>query len=254
MRHFVMSFIKSLPSFGKVFSSLIGILFYISIIICCFSCSKISVSEISTNKHTGDIYGKIGISGPFFSLKDVTVFIQGESKSTKTDSTGYFFIPDISPGKYSVTARTKGFADCTIKMVEVSSDSTTIITQHILYESTYNKFWKGIKVKKIDIRNRGVIKGRVIDAISDRYIKNAAVFIEGTPWIAYTDSTGTYESTKILPGTYEVIAVKVGFHKTKILNIEIKNEQGSVVDFRLVNSMIPEKPFPVKWKPKYLNK
>lgn len=256
MRYFIWFFSKSSPSFSKIFISLQKNLIYLTFfILSSFSCSQVSVSEISKNKHTGDIYGKITISGSSISQKNATVFIQGKSYSTKTDSNGYFFIPGISPGKYSVTAQTEGFADCTIKMVEVRSDSITIVSQHILYESTYEKFWKGIKIKRTDIRNRGSIKGLVIDIQTNKVLNNAGVFIEGAFfWEAKTDSTGNYNLSGILPGIYSVVATDRGFYHTKFTEVGIKFRQTAVIDFQLTNGFIPERPLPVKWEPHYLNK
>ncbi|MCH7772066.1 MAG: carboxypeptidase regulatory-like domain-containing protein [Bacteroidetes bacterium] len=256
MRYFIWFFSKSSPNFSKLFISPQKNLIYLTFfILSSFSCSQVSVSEISKNKHTGDIYGKITISGSSISQKNVTVFIQGKSYSTKTDPNGYFFIPGISPGKYSVTVRTEGFADCTIKMVEVRSDSITIVSQHSLYEKTYEKIWEGIKIKRTDIRNRGSIKGLVIDIQTNKVLNNAGVFIEGAFfWVAKTDSMGNYSITGILPRNYNVKTSKLGFHQTKILNVYIKSRQSSLVDFLLINIGIPENPLPYKWEPHYLNK
>ncbi|MCH9029808.1 MAG: carboxypeptidase regulatory-like domain-containing protein [Bacteroidetes bacterium] len=255
MRYFIWFFSKSSPNFSKLFISPKKNLIYLTIfILCSFSCSQVSVSEISENKHSGDIYGKIDISGPSFSLKGVTVFIQGKSKSTKTDSTGYFFIPGISPEKYSVIARNNGFADCTINLVEVSADSITLLAQHILYKSASEELWNGIKIKRVDTKSRGNIKGSVVDAQANKDVDNVVVFIKGTPWSAYTDSSGTFEIENILCGIYNVKTSKLGFHQTKILNVHIKSGQSSLVDFRLINIGIPENPLPYKWEPHYLNK
>lgn len=255
MRYFLWSFIKSPSISHKVFISSKKNLIYLTFfILSSFSCSQVSVGEISKNKHTGDIYGKITISGYSISQKNVTVFIQGKSYSTKTDSTGYFFIPGIPPGKYSVTARTKGFADCTINLVEVSADSITLLAQHILYKSANEKLWNGIKIKRVDTKSRGNIKGSVVDAQTNKNVDNVIVFIEGTPWSAYTDSSGTFEIENILSGIYNVKTSKLGFHQAKIFNVHIKSGQSSLVDFRLINIGIPERPFPTEWNPIFQKK
>lgn len=255
MRYFIEFFCKSLPNFRKKLISPQENLTYLAFFILCgFSCSQVSVNEISKNKHTGDIYGKIIISRSSTSQKNVTVFIQDKSYSAKTDSNGYFFIPDIPPGKYSVTSRTKGFADCTINLVEVSADSITLLAQHILYKSVNEELWNGIKIKRVDTQNSGNIIGSVVDAQTNKNVDNVVVFIKGTPWSAYTDSSGTFEIENILSGNYNVRTSKLGFHQTKIFNVHIKSGQSSLVDFRLINIGIPEKPLPYNWEPHYLNK
>lgn len=165
MKYYFFSFLNFFPNFHKIFISppknLICLTF---VILCSFSCSQVSVSEISNNNHNGDIYGKVAVSGALESVDNSTVFIRGKSYSSITDSNGYFFISDIPEGNYAVTARAKGFADCTINMVEVSNDSITLLAQHILYDSVYQKIWGGIKIKRVDIKSRGNMEGSVVDA------------------------------------------------------------------------------------------
>lgn len=257
MKYDLFSFLNFFPNFHKIFISSPNNLIYLTFfILYSFSCSQVSISEISKNNHNGDIYGNVVVRGVLESVDSITVFISGKSYSSRTDSNGCFFISDIPEGNYFVTARAKGFADCIIKKVEVSNDSITLIAQHILKASAvvYERIWRGIKIKRVDINSRGNMKGSVVDAQTNRNINDAAVIIEGTPWIALTDSTGTFDLGNILPGVYNLITSKLGFHQIKVCNINIKAGQTSLVDFRLVNIGIPERPLPYKWKSNYLNK
>lgn len=218
-------------------------------------CSGVSTSQSSKDKSTGDIYGKVTISGISNSTDSITVWIQNwPAYSTKTDSNGYFFIPNIPTGKYSIVARKAGFADCIIEKVEVCEDSISFLVQHILYKSDYKEIWYGVKIKKVDINSKGNMEGFVVNSQTNQRLRNVFVFIKGTPWVALTDSAGTFKIYNIIKGTYNVVTSLIGFHQTKIEDIIIEPERTSIVDIQITNIGIPEKPIPYKWTPKYLIK
>lgn len=252
---YIFSLSLKIPS--KIFNALIipqkhSILFVI-FMMCCFNCTNTFLNKTNQSKLTGDIYGKVYVSGNSKLVKNIQVFIQNKAFATRTDSNGYFYITNVPPGLYSVTARTKGYGDCTINQVKVSNDSITILSQHSIYESTYIRKWDGIKIKRVNINFRGNLSGSVVDLHSNKVIHNAAVDIIGTPWGAYTDSAGAFKIEDILPGSYTVIVSRGRFHITIILDVIIQAKKTSLAEIGMIPDGIPERPLPYKWVPSFSN-
>ena len=146
------------------------------IVLCITDCSKVPVDKTNDSELLGDIYGKIFISKKNESLENTSVFISNNpSYSANTDSNGFFFISRIPAGKYSVIARKEGFADSKVTMVDVAIDSITLLSQHFISNSPSQSVWVGIKIKRVNISNKGNIKGSVMDAHTNKAVTGAWV-------------------------------------------------------------------------------
>lgn len=79
----------------------------------------------------------------------------------------------------------------------------------------------------------GIIKGRVVDAISNEGIGFANVLVEGTSSGAVTDDEGNYEISGLEPNLYNVSASYLGYKKKTEIEIQVTNAKPAIVDFAL---------------------
>lgn len=79
----------------------------------------------------------------------------------------------------------------------------------------------------------GVIKGRVINSLSNEPVPFATVSLQGTTFGTNSDENGQYEITRITPGEYNVEATSVGFKKLVIFEIQVTNARPTVLDITL---------------------
>jgi hypothetical protein len=79
----------------------------------------------------------------------------------------------------------------------------------------------------------GIIKGRVVDAISQEPIEFANVLVEGTAKGMVTDDAGNYEIGGLEPNLYNVSASYLGYKKKTVIEIQVTNSKPAEVDFEL---------------------
>jgi outer membrane receptor protein involved in Fe transport len=76
---------------------------------------------------TGKIAGRATDNSTGEPLPGVNIFIEAQSLGSVSDVDGYFYILNISPGKYTVIAKMIGYRDVRIENVRVTIDQTTTI-------------------------------------------------------------------------------------------------------------------------------
>lgn len=136
---------------------------------------------IVEDKHTGNL------------LSEVTVLVEEENKTIKTNSQGYFSI-EILPGSY------------------------TVIFEHPLYE----KFIDHVEIKsneetQMSIKmtpKPGSISGTVLDH-KNNPLANVFINVEGTSFSAQTDTNGFFRISSLPPGQYNVHFTST-YYKTTI--------------------------------------
>jgi len=116
------------------------------------------ISGIITDQDTGD------------KLIGVNVVIRESYLGAASDVDGFYFIPNIPPGNYSITASMIGYATVTISNVTVNIDKTTTI--HLKMQPT-------------------VLEGQVIEIVAERPV----VQKDNTSTIQFVDA----EDLKIMP-------------------------------------------------------
>ena len=212
-------------------------------------CEKIPT--VQTSKVTGGIYGALQMNDHTTPIV-ATVYIEGTDLFSKPDSTGIFYFPEVVPGNYTVIGRAEEFADYIVESVEIHEDSISIVTMFSLLKQPFpeKRTWDGMKIKRIDVRLKGSMTGKVDDYYKP--IPNANVCLQGTIWGAATDSTGNYYAKGILPGRYIAFAVVMPYHRTVIYNIRIAPDSTSIVDFSLIPNAIPEGPLPREWQEQFI--
>jgi CarboxypepD_reg-like domain/TonB-dependent Receptor Plug Domain len=85
----------------------------------------------------------------------------------------------------------------------------------------------------ISFAQEGVIKGKIINKISNEVIPFASVVIQGTSLGAAANESGEYEINNLRPGLYNLQASFVGFKSLMVFEIEVTNSRVSIVDFAL---------------------
>jgi len=66
---------------------------------------------------------------------------------------------------------------------------------------------------KAGVLDSGSVRGRVTDAKTGQPIVGASVALAGTRWRATTDENGQYRIAEVAPGTYTVMASRIGYTK-----------------------------------------
>ncbi len=253
----------------------------ITAMISIISCIHIS-SPVPQN--TGGIYGKITLNRTKKSFDNVKIQVEETGLSSNVDSSGIFYIPEVPPGLYTLIASAPEFLDGILENVFVVRDSISIVS--IWLEDarrptiSEKKTWKGIKTGKVDVKSKGKIKGHVEKSETASPVK-AMVCIENTFWVTYTDSSGEYQLTNILPGKYTLKAFGGGrrirwtdagpgpeegtrlvkpknsnrhkmtaehYYPRTIKNVRVAPDSTSIVDIQLWSRGIPESPSPIEWK------
>jgi len=242
----------------------------LTIVLIC-SCAHIFSSS---SHNTGGIYGKVTLNSRKKPLGNVKVRVEGTGLSTKVDSSGIFYIPEVPPGTYTLIASAPKFLDEILENVFIAKDSISISFMRLneAKGSTISEkeIWKGIKTGKVDVKSKGKIKGHIRE---NSFLDNAMVCIENTFWVTYTDSLGEYQLTDILPGKYTLKAFGGGpriewedagpgpkegmrtlkpknFNWDKIMgasyrpktieNVRVAPDSTSIVNIRLQSTWIPE--------------
>jgi hypothetical protein len=79
----------------------------------------------------------------------------------------------------------------------------------------------------------GIVKGKVVDAVSNEPIAFANILVEGTDQGTTTDLDGNYEIGGLRPGLYNVRVSYVGYREQTAFEIQVTNARPAVVDFEL---------------------
>ena len=83
------------------------------------------VTSIVTAGTTGKISGTVTDASTGEGLAGANVMVAGSVLGASTDETGYYFIININPGTYEVSATYMGYETNTVSNVRVSVDQTT---------------------------------------------------------------------------------------------------------------------------------
>lgn len=79
----------------------------------------------------------------------------------------------------------------------------------------------------------GVVRGRILNKISNEPVAFATVAIQGTTLGAVADENGYYSISSLSPGFYNLEASFTGFKKLMIYEIQVTNARPAIVDFAL---------------------
>jgi len=126
----------------------------LTIVLIC-SCAHIFSSS---SHNTGGIYGKVTLNSRKKPLGNVKVRVEGTGLSTKVDSSGIFYIPEVPPGTYTLIASAPKFLDEILENVFIAKDSISISFMRLneAKGSTISEkeIWKGIKTGKVDVKRK----------------------------------------------------------------------------------------------------
>ncbi|MEW6509865.1 MAG: TonB-dependent receptor [Bacteroidota bacterium] len=84
----------------------------------------------------------------------------------------------------------------------------------------------------------GKIAGTVTDAASKDPLPGVSVLIEGTKLGTATDINGRYVIINIPPGTYTLATSAVGYHPSKVTNVQVSVDLTTTIDFALKESSV----------------
>lgn len=243
-----LSFIEKVVIFLTHFISvLVGVMF--------MSCQGGIISKNNLKDTMGALYGKISINVLGEKINPVSVYVEENDIRINVNSNGSFFLPNLHPGSYRLQLKTNSFYDSLKNIyfegIVIAQDSISLLMENIIYSDKNKYKWAGIKIKMVDIQDRGEIVGKTQDAIDGTAVKQVFISIPGTSWGAATDSSGNFKIPDIIPGEYNLQINKIGYHMIKISSLVIKSDKSAIVNILLVNSGIPEDSPVQKWDPLY---
>lgn len=79
----------------------------------------------------------------------------------------------------------------------------------------------------------GIVRGRILDALSNEPVAFAIVGLQGTSLGATANENGFYEITKIQPGIYNIEVSFVGFRKKVVPEVAVQNSRLTQLDITL---------------------
>lgn len=134
-------------------------------------------------------------------ISGATISVGGTTYSNTTDNNGSYIITGVPAGTYNVTASKTGYVSRTQTNVNVTAKNTTELN-----------FVLSVSAEQQRGSISGTVKDKngapVISATVTAYYANNTV--AGT---AYTNSTGGYKLSNLLPGTYTIKVSKTGFQE-----------------------------------------
>ena len=171
----------------------------------------------------GTIAGRVTDSVTGQGISGASVSASGPvSRSGTTDSNGYYEIPNLPPGSYSVTASHSCYYSQT-KSASVPQSGGTVTVNFQLQPKPCT------------------IKGRVTDSVTGSGIGSAYVYASGpSSGSDYTDSNGYYTISNLNPGSYSVTASKSGYYS------QTKSTSVSCGGTSTVNFPLQPKPCTIK--------
>jgi len=86
--------------------------------------------------------------------------------------------------------------------------------------------------------NTGKIAGKVTDKQSGEPLIGANIMIKGTTLGASADIQGNYYILQVPPGTYELIASVIGYHKMTVANVRVQVDLTTRIDFKMESQAI----------------
>ena len=79
----------------------------------------------------------------------------------------------------------------------------------------------------------GRITGVVTDAANGQPVEGVQVLVQGTGYGALTQANGRYFILSVPPGTYTVVARRIGFAQVEVSNVEVRIDAAREVNFQL---------------------
>jgi len=83
---------------------------------------------------------------------------------------------------------------------------------------------------------QGIIRGKIVDEISNEALIGATVVIEGTTTGASADIDGNYSITGLEPGLYNLVASYIGYETQTIFEVQVFNSKPAIYDISLKQS------------------
>ena len=219
-------------------------------------CCQTSIVEKGNTIKTGALYGKIQLIALGQKIIPITaVYLEGSNSKISADSDGTFFIPNLLPGIYNLYLKTNSTYDSLKNIIfsgiDIAQDSITLLLENIDYPDKAKYKRAGIKIKIVNIHDRGEIVGKVEDKMDGTAIRGTFISIPGTSWGTVSDSLGNFRIPGIITGEYNLRINKIGYHVTRVSNLVIIADKSAIANIFLISSFIPEEPPIQKWITQY---
>lgn len=182
-------------------------------------------------EETGKIAGKVTDAKTGERCPFTFVTILGTKIGANADENGNFVLENIPEGSYDLKADMLGYKSIVKTNVRVIQGQTT--NQDFEFsERIYRDHIKIIGPQKKQIVPTGKISGKVTDATNGEGLQNACLEIVGNKLIKLSGTGGKYR-INIRPGTYVLCAIKSGFKRSEMVEVDVVKGKTIVKNFRL---------------------
>ncbi|MFM2152674.1 MAG: hypothetical protein RL199_1109, partial [Pseudomonadota bacterium] len=159
----------------------------------------------------GRLLGRVRLTGATSSA-GATVFLSGTDRSTYTDDAGSFVLDDVLPGDWTLQVMAPGFR-AESRAVAVAAGSDTRVPD-----------WDLTALSPADLPV-GTLTGRVRLGGASTGNAGITVALAGTSWVGFTDDAGLFSLRDVLPGTYELLAMRSGYTRGSTAGVVVRAGQ-----------------------------
>lgn len=174
-------------------------LFYsiLSLLILVVSCKK--EDSPTTPSEFGSVSGTVLSQTDDTPIGFVRVFTEPSTSVVSSNEVGMYQIENIEPGEYTVTAIKLGFDTLTVG-VNVSAGATSVADFMMAQSDT------------IANQKFGIIKGALYNSETGTVIPYVSLSTLPSTSIIRSDAAGKFTFTNLLPGSYTIVAEKIGYN------------------------------------------
>jgi CarboxypepD_reg-like domain/TonB dependent receptor/TonB-dependent Receptor Plug Domain len=105
-----------------------------------------------------------------------------------------------------------------------------------MMKSLYNLFFFFLFVSTSSIAQTGIVKGKIVNALTNEPLPFATIQVVGTLKGVQTDENGIYEITDLDAKLYALKVTFVGFKDIEVFEIQVLNNKPTVLDFSMEES------------------
>jgi hypothetical protein len=145
-----------------------------------------------------------------------------------TDMNGnYVFDNILAPGEYKVIATAEGYNTSITKNIKIKMNSI-------------NKLSFSLKQSSVFVN--GIVYGKVLEAVSQKPIDNALVYLKSlendceTVYKTTSNSSGQYLIYNIIPNRYKLIMQKQGYFESIPIELIIENNERIIMNVDLIKN------------------
>lgn len=173
------------------------------------------------------------VSGRIVDIKSVEpvvaagVYLENTDHWAHSGLDGRFALDSVPAGLYTLTVTTSGYGEISLEGIEVTPDSVIDLPIFLGDEGGTRSAAQAGKVMF------GTLTGTVRDSANGELLPQVALFLEGTPFRATTDSMGVYAFDSLSQASYTLVCTQKGYNAIALTDIGVVPGETRTVDLLL---------------------